>query len=384
MKIVADSKIPYVLDAFAGLADVVVVEAQSISPAIVRDADVLVVRSETKVNRWLVGDTALKFVATATIGTDHVDTGYLQERGIGFASAPGSNARSVAEYVVAALLVIAARRGLALAGGSIGVVGVGNVGKIVVRFARALGMEVLQNDPPLARATDDPVFLPLDRLMEADIITLHVPLTKTGDDKTFHLFDESRIRRMRQGSILINTSRGGVVETEGIKGRVHGRHLAGCVLDVWEGEPAIDTELVGLALLGTPHIAGYSFDGKVNGTVMVQKAVCEHFGLHSTWAPPDLDARGGQSPVLVPEGVQRDAALLAAIRTCYDIEADDRALRQISNLPLSERPIHFRRLRREYRMRREFPNYRVMVPGSQMSLLDVFRTLGFVTMSAGD
>ncbi len=379
MKIVADSKILFAREAFADVADVSVVETQAISPAILRDADALVIRSETRADEHLLGGSPVKFVATSTIGIDHVDTGYLQRRGIGFASAPGSNANSVAEYLVAALLVLAARQGTSLRGKAIGVVGVGNVGKIVVRYARALGLSVLQNDPPLARETGDPVFLPLDELMNADIVTLHVPLTKAGVDRTYHLFDADRIRRMKPGSVLINTSRGSVVETEGIKGALRSGHLAAGVLDVWEEEPAIDVELLALAALGTSHIAGYSYDGKVNGVVMIHKAMCEYFGLHSAWTAP-TDAGGGlQGPIPVSANADFEAALLAAIKTCYDIEIDDRDLRTLLRLPAPERAKYFRRLRAEYRVRREFPNYWVVIPDDNMLLRDVFRTLGFTT-----
>jgi erythronate-4-phosphate dehydrogenase len=213
MKIIADSKIPFVQEAFADVAEVTALDTREIVPDVVREADALLVRSETTVDKSLLNGSRVRFVATATIGTDHLDTDYLQQRGIGFASAPGSNANSVGEYIVAALLVLEERCGFSLAGKTLGVVGVGNVGTIVVRYARALGLHVLQNDPPLARTTGNPAFLPLDELMDADIITIHVPLTKTGPDKTFHLFGDARIRAMKSGSILINTSRGGVVDT---------------------------------------------------------------------------------------------------------------------------------------------------------------------------
>lgn len=383
MKILADSKIPYVLEAFADIAEVTVVDTQNITPAALHDADVLVVRSETRVDKRLLGDSTVKFVATSTIGVDHVDTDYLQERGIGFASAPGSNANSVAEYIVSALLVLAARQRRVLSGRTIGVVGVGNVGAIVVRYARALGMSVLQNDPPRARATGDPAFLPLDELMTADVVTLHVPLTKAGPDKTYHLFDEERIRRMKPGSLLINTSRGSVVGTEGIKRALCSGHLAGSVLDVWEGEPAIDPELLSLVMLGTPHIAGYSFDGKLNGVVMIHDAVCEHFGLPSAWAPQATPGKEVGGPILIAGDGTPEGALLVAIRSCYDIESDDRRLRAMLKLPPSDRPAQFRRLRAEYPVRREFSNYRVVIPDSRSSLAGVFQTLGFKTMLSG-
>jgi len=336
MKIIADSRIPFVQEAFSDVAEVTILDTQQIVPEAIRDADALLIRSEIKVDKSLLHDSRVKFVATATIGTDHIDVDYLQHRGIGFASAPGSNANSVAEYIVAALLVLEERCKISLAGKTLGVVGVGNVGSIVVRYARALGLQVLQNDPPLARATGNPVFLPLVELVNADIITIHVPLTKTGPDKTLRLFDDRRICAMRPGSVLINTSRGAVVETAAIKNALRARHLAACVLDVWENEPAIDAELLSLVTLGTPHIAGYSFDGKVNGTVMIHRAACEYFGLVSSWLPHDVSGQGVHSPIVVPENATHSAGLLAAIRSCYDIEGDDADCRHSEDSQLHE------------------------------------------------
>jgi len=377
MKIIADSKIPFVQEAFADVAEVTVLDTRQIVPDAVRNTDVLLVRSETKVDDSLLEDSCVQFVATATIGTDHIDTDYLQQRGIGFASAPGSNANSVGEYIVAALLVLEERSGISLAGKTLGVVGVGNVGTIVVRYARALGLDVLQNDPPLARTTGNPVFHSLDELMGVDILTIHVPLTKTGPDKTLHLFDDKRIHAMKPGSILINTSRGGVVETVAIKNALRTHHLAACVLDVWEHEPTIDAELLLLATLGTPHIAGYSFDGKVNGTVMIHRAVCEYFGLVSSWLPHDMSGQGVRSPIVVPESASHSAGLLAAIRSCYDIEVDDANLRRMGTLVDSERGAFFRRLRAQYPTRREFCNHEVEVLPGHAALVDTLKVLGF-------
>jgi erythronate-4-phosphate dehydrogenase len=377
MKIIADSKIPLVQEAFTDVAEVTVLNTRQIVRDAVRNTDVLLVRSETKVDDSLLEGSCVKFVATATIGTDHIDTDYLQQRGIGFASAPGSNANSVGEYIVAALLVLGERLGITLEGRTLGVVGVGNVGTIVVRYARALGLHVLHNDPPLARATGNPVFLPLDELMNADIITIHVPLTKTGPDKTLHLFDDMRIHAMKQGSVLINTSRGGVVETAAIRDALRTHHLAACVLDVWENEPTIDAELLSLATLGTPHIAGYSFDGKVNGTVRIHRAVCEYFGVVSSWLPHDVSGQGVRSPIIVPENASHSAGLLAAIRSCYDIEADDANLRRMGTLVESDRGAFFRSLRAQYPMRREFCNHEVEVLPKHSTLVETLKILGF-------
>ncbi|MBM3335143.1 4-phosphoerythronate dehydrogenase, partial [Candidatus Sumerlaeota bacterium] len=293
MKIVADENIPFAAEAFAQLGDVVTVRGRAIKRDTVRDADALIVRSVTRVNADLLDGTAVRFVATATIGFDHVDVGYLRQRGIGFASAPGSNANSVAEYVVAALLVLARRKGFRLEGKTVGVVGVGNVGSRVVQKAAALGMKVLQNDPPLQRQTGDPLFLPLEALFDADILTFHVPLTRTGTDATYHMIGDQLLSRLRPGAIVINTSRGAVADTAALLRAAASGRLGGLVLDVFEGEPKINVELVRRADIATAHIAGYSYDGKARGTQMVYRAACEFFGLPAQW---DLSAAMSPPP----------------------------------------------------------------------------------------
>ncbi|MBI4419049.1 MAG: 4-phosphoerythronate dehydrogenase, partial [Ignavibacteriales bacterium] len=211
--IVISKNSPGASDAFSTLGSVRELDSSEITAETVRDADTLIVRSETRVDRPLLENSAVRFVGTLTIGTDHVDLKYLKSRNIGFASAPGSNANSVAEYVVAALLTWADKDGIQLREKSIGIVGVGNVGRIVAKYAAVLGMRVILNDPPLARVTGDPRYRPLDELMEADIVTVHVPLTRSGQDATVHLFGTDRIRAMKRGSVLINTSRGAVVDS---------------------------------------------------------------------------------------------------------------------------------------------------------------------------
>ncbi|NQT84941.1 4-phosphoerythronate dehydrogenase, partial [bacterium] len=212
MKIVADENIPYVKEAFGSLGDVIPLPGRKIAPASVVDAEILLVRSITEVNASLLEGSRVRFVGTATIGTDHVDEEYLHSRGIAFASAPGSNANSVAEYVVAALLTTARRKNFPLKGKTIGVIGVGNCGSRVAKKAEALGMRVLLNDPPLWRQTGNKRFRPLEELFSADILTLHVPLTYEGIDATYHLVDEAFLSKLRPECILMNTSRGPVVD----------------------------------------------------------------------------------------------------------------------------------------------------------------------------
>ncbi|MGB6649616.1 MAG: 4-phosphoerythronate dehydrogenase [Bacteroidota bacterium] len=379
MLIVADAKNSLVNTAFRGLGEVRTLPTKEITRATLKDADVVIVRSETRINADLLEGTSVRFVATATIGTDHVDRDYLDRSGIGFANAPGSNANSVAEYLVAALLVLAREKKFSLQKSSIAIIGVGAVGSRVERIARTLGMDVFLNDPPLARMTGDPKYLPLQDLLHADIVSLHVPLTSGGDDPTYHLFDDSIIGRLKQGSILVNTSRGGVVETDALKTVLRGGRLAGAVLDVWENEPHIDTDLLELSTIGTPHIAGYSLDGKVNAAQAIFRAIGAHFGLSASWELDKKNLPGPQFPLIrVEDGSQEiSQTLLQVVRNCYDIEADDARLREMLALSPGEREGYFRALRSGYAVRREFCNSTVHLPDALRETGGILRALGF-------
>ncbi|MCX6909038.1 MAG: 4-phosphoerythronate dehydrogenase [Verrucomicrobia bacterium] len=392
VKIIVDENIPFGREAFGRLGDVVTMHGRKMDAAAVRDADMLIIRSITKINHELLEGSRVKFVGTCTIGTDHVDEAYLRERGIVFASAPGCNANSVAEYVVCSLLVLAKRGGYRLEGKTLGVVGVGNVGSKVVAKCEALGMRVLQNDPPLARLFPcEKRFLPLEALMDSDFITLHVPLTKTGEDKTRHMADAAFLKRMKPGAVVLNTCRGGVLDSAAVlnpKSKIKNLKL---VLDVWEGEPDIAANLVVLSALGTPHIAGYSYDGKVNGTTMVYRSAYE-FLQSRTGVPPvqssSMDRRDACPTLNMPpsphaaltldatgrddEDVLREVAL-----TVYDIETDDRRLRAIADLPTAERAAYFDRLRKEYPQRREFQNSTITLRGGSVTVRQKLAGVGF-------
>jgi erythronate-4-phosphate dehydrogenase len=355
MKIVADVDLPFLDSMFGARAELVRLKGSAITSAAVKDADAVIVRSVTKVDERLLAGSSVSFVGTATIGVDHVDTAWLASRGIGFASAPGCNANAVSEYVTAALLELAARFGFRLSGAVIGVVGVGNVGSRVASKAAALGMRVLLNDPPLARAGGPGRFLPLDDLMECDVVTLHVPLTKSGPDATHHFFDAGRIGMMKPGAILINSARGAVVDTAALPGALAGGRLRAAVADVWEGEPSVDPGLLSRVAIATAHIAGYSADGKAAASVMMHDALCAHFGLEDDWRlgdrlpPPD-------EPLIDPGGRTADPeeVLREVVRRAYPIMRDDAAMRKLVSLAPPERPGYFIGLRNDYPFRREF------------------------------
>ncbi len=374
MLIVLDSRIPFAETAFKRLGEIRLLKTSAITTKTVADADALVVRSETKVDHNLLDGSQVRFVGTSTIGFDHVDREYLRAHHIGFASAPGSNAMSVADYVVATLLEVQALKNFTLAGKLIGIVGFGNTGSRTAAKAKALGMHVLLNDPPLQRTTGGAEFLPLDTLMDCDIVSLHVPLTKSGEDSTFHLFDEERIRSMKKGSILINTSRGSVVETTGLKRSVENNHLSGIVLDVWENEPAIDVGLLEKTLLGTPHIAGYSVEGKIKGARMVYDSLCKHFHLDIPWFAT-ADARE-EVKCRISEANDQDA-IRAAVRQVYDIRQDDELLRKMCTMPVEEHGGYFQKLRASYPVRHEFSAARVSVEEKHRHLKSTLAALGF-------
>ena len=363
MKIVADPNIPYIHEAFTPLGDITLVPGRQLTAAHIRDADLLLVRSVTPVNAALLDGSRIRFVATATIGFDHVDVAYLAAHGIGFATAAGSNANSVAEYIIAALLELAHRQNFRLRDKTLGVVGVGNVGTKVVRYASALGLRVLPNDPPRQRAEKLPDFVSLDHLIaEADIITCHVPLAKTGPAATVHLLDPHRLARR---PILINSARGAILDNSALLTA----KLTGLVLDVWEGEPHIQSDLLARVDLGTPHIAGYSFDGKVNGTQMIYEAACRHLGVEATWRPVLPAPPVPRLTVMVATGEDDEDVLRRIIRQVYDIAGDDARLRAGFQ--------QFEKLRAEYPVRREFFNTELQLHNTPAGLRSKFAALGF-------
>jgi erythronate-4-phosphate dehydrogenase len=354
MRIVADANIAYVRDAFARFGDVVTLPSAELTRAAVRDAELLLTRSTVKVNRALLEGSRVRFVATATIGIDHLDTRFLDEAGIRWASAPGSNADSVVQWLAAALA-----RVRDLPRRQLGIVGVGNVGGRVERLWRALDVPPpLLCDPPRARreaatnsvagATNSVAagatnFVALDEILaRCDLVTLHVPLTREGEDATVRLLDA---RKLRRDAVLINACRGEVLDTE--SALVVDNLL---LLDVLSGEPTPDARLVTRAALATPHIAGHSLDGKVNGTKMIHDAACAFLGVTPTWSPRDSLPPAG-APVVIDRGDDGVAAVLQAVAAGYDPAVDDAALRAI--VAGGDDGTKFRRYRDHYPERRE-------------------------------
>ena len=377
MVILVDENVPYGREAFGLLGEVRTAHGRKISREMLADVDALVVRSITKVNADLLEGTPVRFVGTCTIGEDHVDKAWLAGRGIAFSSAPGCNANSVGEYITAALLHLAGKHGLSLPGMKLGIVGVGNVGKRVWKKAEALGLQCVLNDPPrFENEGGDPVFRPIDEILDCDFITFHVPLEKTGPHATWHLADAAFLSRMKPGAVLLNSSRGGVVDNPALKTALREGRLRGAVLDVWEGEPRVDTELLQLVDIATPHIAGYSFDGKVNGTRQVYEALCATVDRPAEWDPSPLLPMP-DCPDLTVDPHAADA-LSGAVRAVYAIMEDDARMREMLALATpEEQSAWFDRLRKEYPRRREFFNTRVAFTQADTAAERLFTGVGF-------
>jgi len=373
MKLVADKQIYKVEEAFADMGDVTAVSGGMISRELLSDADILLVRSVTQVNAALLEGTPVKFVASASIGVDHVDTDFLRENCIGFAHAPGSSADSVAEYVVAALVEICAKSGRALGGTALGIIGAGNVGSRVCALAGALGMECLLNDPPKKAMTGSEVYRPLEEVLErCDVVSLHVPLIEGGDGPTHHLVNGDFVSRMKQGAALINTSRGRVIDEKSFK---DARSRLGMVaLDVFEREPAINVETLKLADIATPHIAGYSLDGKLRGTDMIYRGAAAFFFKEARWNADSSDLRLQKRALDLRNS---DDPVRDGVRGAYPVMADDEQLRRICSVPQDGLVKFFEGLRADYPKRLEFPHFKLTISESQKAAAEALSGLRF-------
>ena len=281
MKIVIDDKIPYIREAISRItADAVYKKGTEISAEDVRDADALIVRTRTRCDEALLKGSSVKFVATATIGFDHIDAGYMRRAGIEWISCPGCNAASVAQYVRSVLLLLKRQKGMYLESSTIGIVGCGHVGSKVKKVAEEYGMHVLVCDPPRQERGDEGQFVTMDEIeQQCDVITFHVPLTKDGPHPTYHLAGDGFFDRLGRRPVIINTSRGAVVDNDALLDALIYNKVRDAVIDTWENEPCINLRLMDKAWIATPHIAGYSADGKVNADNMVLEGLCRHFGI---------------------------------------------------------------------------------------------------------
>ena len=342
MRIIVDNKIPFIREAVESIADeVVYAPGNEFTPELVKDADALVIRTRTRCDRQLLEGSKVRFIATATIGFDHIDTEYCRQAGIGWANAPGCNAASVGQYIHSVLLLLQLKRDKPLAGLTLGIVGVGHVGSIVAEVGSDMGLRILLNDPPREEAEDPGRFSSLHALaQECDIVSFHTPLTREGKHPTFHLADRAFFASLRRKPVFINTSRGEVADTQALLEALDGGLISDAVIDVWENEPDIDRTLLQKAFIGTPHIAGYSADGKANATRMALTALCRFFGIK-----PDFHIVPPKPANLVITAANETEACLQI----YDPRRDSNALK--------EHPERFEQLRGDYPLRRERQAY---------------------------
>lgn len=347
LNIVADQQITLAAEVFEQFGQLRLVNGRDINSTLLQDAHILLVRSVTPINADLLTGTPVQFVGSATAGIDHVDVSYLQEHDIEFAFAPGSNARSVAEYVLSSLLQLAQQDGLELTGKTIGIIGVGEVGSRVRALLEKIGMRCLLNDPPRAEHDDSEAWSSLQALAEADIITCHVPLTHGVMHATQSLIDRQFLQSLKPDVILINTARGDIMNEADLVDFTRTHPDARLVLDVWSNEPDINVELQQQAAIATAHIAGYSYDGKLRATRQLAQALQAH--LHED-LPAFREAGPGRTVRLKGE----HDAVFEAVMAAYDVSMDSAKLKQVMQLAAPERGPGFDNLRKQYPIRREF------------------------------
>ena len=380
MLIVADENIPLLDAFFQGFGEIRRVPGRSIDRATVEQADVLLVRSVTNVNRALLEGSNVKFVGTCTIGTDHLDLDYFKQAGITWSSAPGCNARGVVDYVLGSLLTLAEIEGADLTRRTYGVVGAGEVGGRLVKVLQGLGWNVLVCDPP-RQAAQGGDFVSLEQIIEqCDVISLHTPLKKHGAQSTWHLFDHARLNQLKHGAWLINASRGPVVDNAALRRVLLEREDLQAVLDVWEGEPEVDAALAELCVLATPHIAGYSLDGKQRGTAQIYQAYCEFLGQAPQVSLADLLPAPWLSQVTVHADSDPAWALAMICRGVYDPRRDDADFRRSLVGTVSEQRAAFDALRKHYPARREIDGLQVRIEGDSPVLRNIVAALGATTV----
>lgn len=365
MKIIADDKIPFLRGALEPVAEVVYKEGKSISRADVADCDAIITRTRTRCDATLLEGTRVSGIFTATIGYDHIDTAFCKRAGIYWENAPACNSRSVEQYIASALGVLKLKHGMTLSGKTVAVVGVGHVGSLVADLCEKLGMRVLRVDPPRAEAEGADGFVTLEEaLPQADIVTFHTPLTAKGPHPTLHLLGSDTLAMLKPGVTVINSSRGPVCGTRSLVSGLRNGRIAHAVIDVWENEPDISRDLLSLATIATPHIAGYSTDSKLRGTTMAVAALCRHFNLTTPWTAPALP-NPPDPTVSVAGSADAEEAAARMFTHVYDIEADCRALREQTD--------KFEKLRGDYHLRREIGSF-ALAEGSPFA--DYLRSFG--------
>lgn len=373
IKIVADENIPLVEAFFGHLGEIVRRPGRQLAAEDVNDANALLVRSVTNVNSGLLGTSRVSFIGTCTIGVDHLDEQFLNEKSITYASAPGCNANSVVEYVYAALCEL----DVDWLGKRVGIIGCGNVGGLLHQRLRAQGVECVCYDPFLT-LEQNPDLAALEEVLACDIVSMHTPLTRTGQHPTYHLLSSVELSQLKEGAVLLNCGRGAVIDNQALLKLLHSRDDLRVVLDVWETEPEISRELLQKVALGTPHIAGYSYDGKLKGTEMIYEALCQHLQQVPERSLQQLVPPLDHAVIEIPAG-DTWTVIKQLVKHIYAITVDDRALRGLADSAESIEAFAkgFDSLRKHYPVRREFHNYQVNWSGADKELATRLRALGF-------
>ncbi len=384
MNILYDRNMPLGRELFSRLGNATAVEGRTLTSKQLRKTDLLFLRSTCKIDETLLSGTPVKFVGSGVVGTDHIDFQALRRLGIPIATAPGCNAESVADYVVAALLAIGERQGRSWEGATLGIIGVGHVGSIVKRFAEeALGMKTLCCDPPRKddgdyRARD---FVSYEEVLrQADVITFHTPLNEDGPYKTRGYFSGPIVRKIKPGAVLLNFARGPICDNALVATMLGAGLLSDAAIDCWEGEPDYSAELAAVAALTTPHIAGHAYEGKADGTWKVYEAACEYMdvdpGKKPPYPPPTV-------PLLTLEGKSKSdqAILREAVKATCDIEGDTTRFRQAYASDETTRKERFDALRKDYPHRRHFSATQVYVAHPSPTIATKLRTLGFEVLT---
>ncbi|WFM70217.1 4-phosphoerythronate dehydrogenase PdxB [Halomonas sp. CKK8] len=380
MRIVVDANVPAAEKCFGELGEMVRLPGREIDADALQEADALVVRSITRVDEALLARTSrLRFVGTCTIGTDHVDERALAERGVAFASAPGCNAEAVVDYVLGSLSTLAERQGWRLTERRVGIVGVGNVGGRLLARLTAMGIGCLACDPPRVAAEGAEGlagFMELDTLIdECDVLCLHTPLVTEGPYPTHHLLDAQRIAALAPGTVLLNAGRGDCVDGQALRQRLAGQGDVSAVLDVWEHEPAIDSGLADLAAIATPHVAGYSLDGKLRGTHRIYRALAQHVGLPARLTMDDLAPPPPVARLVLDGGLSPEEALRLCLRAVHDVRRDHDSLhREARRQGMAK---GFDACRAAYPLRREFATLAIELLEGARELAPLLSGAGF-------
>jgi erythronate-4-phosphate dehydrogenase len=367
MKIVADKNIPYLKGIAEYFGETEYISGKDFTHQTVKDADVIIVRTVAYIGEEILSGSKVKLVCSATIGFDHIDTQYCDTHGIKWTNAPGCNSGSVMQYIVSSLILLSQKKGFNLQDKTIGIVGVGNVGSKVARACEILGMKVLLNDPPRQRKENSGLFTDLETIKrEADIITFHTPLIKSGEDVTFHLANAAFFDELKRKPVIINSARGGIVETEYIKSAIKSGKISGAIIDCWENEPHIDTEYMSMVDIATPHIAGYSADGKANATKMSLNSIAGFYNL------PDSPVAMVSVPAPAHPSINLDTIefsnrIYGAILNTYNALSDWEGL--------IAHPENFSSLREQYPLRREYFAY--SVDNATSGEREILEALGF-------